>query len=154
MRWEHGRPTIERLLAAGELQRVTPATDSAEALLRSARSHLSSADTVRESDPEGAYAALYDGARKACAALLEVQGLRATSRGGHIAIRDAALAQFAELTGGPVLRALDRLRRRRNDIEYPQGESGIDADELDEALARANEIVEFAEQVVGHLPVF
>ncbi|MFA5889546.1 MAG: hypothetical protein WDA27_01110 [Actinomycetota bacterium] len=145
---------IERLLAAGELQRVTPARNSAEALLRMARSHLSSASAVRDSDPEGAYAALYDGARKACASLLEVQGLRATSRGGHIAIRDAVLAQFAELTGGAALRTLDRLRRRRNDIEYPQGESGIDADEIDEALARAHEIVAYAEQIVEHLPVF
>lgn len=154
MRWEEGRGTVERLLVGGELQRVTADLDSARALLRSARRHLSSATTIRETDPEGAYAALYDAARKACAALLEAQGLRATSRGGHVALRDAAVAQFAGLSGGRVLRSFDRLRRRRNDIEYPAGDSGIDLAEVDEALARSTEVVDFAEKLLDALPVF
>jgi hypothetical protein len=41
-----------------------------------------------------------------------------------------------------------------NDIEYPDGDSGIDLDEVDEALVRSEEIVSFAERLVGHLPVF
>ncbi|MFJ5292462.1 hypothetical protein [Streptomyces sp. NPDC088348] len=52
---------------------------------------------------------IYDAARKALAAALENQGLRATSRGGHIAIRDAALAQF-EPPLGKILRPFDRMR--------------------------------------------
>jgi hypothetical protein len=154
VRWEEGRGTVESLIANGDLQRVTADLSSAKSLLEAARRHLSSAASIRESDPEGAYATLYDAARKACAALLEAQGLRATSRGGHIAVRDAVQAQFAELTGGGVVRPFDRLRRRRNDIEYPGGDSGIDVDEVDEALARATEMVEFAERLVDELPVF
>lgn len=119
-----------------------------------ARRHLDSARKIRDGDPEGAYAALYDAARKACAALLEAQGLRATSRGGHIAVHDTVLAQFGSLSGGEVLRSFGRLRRRRNEVEYPIGVSRIDADEVDEALARAAEIVDYAERLVPELPVF
>ena len=52
------------------------------------------------------------------------------------------------------IRPYDRLRRRRNDIEYPDGDSGIDLDEVDEALARASEIVGYAEKLFEELPVF
>ncbi len=69
-------------------------------------------------------------------------------------MRETIVAQFASLTGGEVLRPFDRLRRRRNDIEYPDGDSGIDLDEVDEALARAIEIAAYAEKLVDKLPVF
>lgn len=45
-------------------------------------------------DLSGAYQLAYDALRKSTASLLAVQGLRATSRGGHIAVQDAVLAQF------------------------------------------------------------
>lgn len=145
---------MEGLLERGELQRVAPDLDNAKALMTSAGQHLISAATIRESDPEGAFATLYDAARKACAALLEAQGLRATSRGGHIAIREAVLAQFGDGAGGQALRPYDRLRRRRNDIEYPSGDSGIDLAEVDEAIESAAGIVAYAEKLIDHLPVF
>lgn len=154
MRWEEGRAVVERLLADRELERVPSDLGGAKALLGSARRHLESARKIRDGDPEGAYATTYDAARKACAALLEAQGLRATSRGGHVALREAVVSQFGSLSGGEVLRSFDRLRRRRNDIEYPDGESGIDLDELDEALVRATEIVECAWKLEPELPPF
>jgi hypothetical protein len=52
------------------------------------------------------------------------------------------------------LRSFDRLRRRRNDIEYPNGGSGIDVGEVNEALARSDDIVSYAEKLVDKLPVF
>lgn len=91
MRWETGRDAVERLLADGDLDRISPDLENARDLLESARRHLSSARKIRESDPEGAYAALYDAARKACGAFLEAQGLRATSRGDHVAPRQSSL---------------------------------------------------------------
>ena len=145
---------MERLLAARELDRVSADPGAAKKLIDSARRHLDSGRKIRVSDPEGAYAALYDAARKSCAALLEAQGLRATSRGGHVAVREAVVAQFASLAGGDALRSFDRLRRRRNDIEYPAGDSGVDTDEVDEALERAEAIVAYAEKVIDTLPVF
>lgn len=154
MKWEEGRSAVERLLAARELERVSADPNAAKKLIDSAHRHLDSARKIRVSDPEGAFAALYDAARKSCAALLEVQGLRATSRGGHVAVRDAVVAQFASLAGGDALRSFDRLRRRRNDIEYPAGDSGVDTDEVDEALERAEGIVAYAEKVIDTLPIF
>lgn len=117
MRWEEGRAIVEQLLAARDLERVSADPDVARKLIDSAYRHLDSARKIRVSDPEGAYAALYDAARKSCAALLEAQGLRATSGGGHLAVRDAVEAQFSKLSGGDALRSLDRLRRRRNGLD-------------------------------------
>ena len=154
MSWEQGRETIDELLARGELQNVSPDLDVAHQLLETARKHLGSASVIQTNDPEGAYAALYDAARKSCAALLQAQGLRPTSRGGHIAVREAVLAQFSALPGGQVLRSFDRLRRRRNEMEYPSGESTIDEPEISEALSRAEQMVGFAEKLIDELPVF
>jgi hypothetical protein len=85
---------------------------------------------------------------------LETQGIRPTSRGGHVALRDAVAAQFGALSGGQPLRSFDRLRWRRNDIEYLGGSRAIDAQEVDEALARAVAIVEYAECLAPKLPAF
>lgn len=77
MSWEQGKETIDELLANGELQSVPADLDVARRLLDSARRHLASASEIKINDPEGAYSALYDAARKSCAALLQAQGLRA-----------------------------------------------------------------------------
>lgn len=154
MSWNIGRETILRLLDDSELQTVAADLDTANALLAQARRHLVSAETISASDPNGAFATQYDAARKACAALLQAQGLRPTSRGGHVVLRDAVIAQFAGLTGGQVLRSFDRLRRRRNEIEYPNSVSSLDLEELDEAMERTSEILDFAEKLTDSLPVF
>lgn len=154
MAWEPGSHVIDDLLDRGELQRVVADLGSARALIDSARRHLDSADTIAGSDPEGAFAALYDAARKACAALLEAQGLRATSRGGHVAIREAVVAQFGGLPHGNVVRRFDRLRRRRHEIEYPSGPSFVEEDEVREGLERSTELANFAEALFEELPVF
>lgn len=46
LRWETGRDTIDRLLQAGELQRVPPDLEVANAMLASARNHLASTRLV------------------------------------------------------------------------------------------------------------
>ena len=56
--------------------------------------------------------------------------------------------------GRAVVKPFDRLRRRRNDVEYPKADSGIDGDEVSEALDRSEEIVHFAERLFEKLPVF
>lgn len=154
MSWGPGQAVIEELLGKRELQRVAPDAQAARALVEDGRRHLASAAVIRPTDTNGAFGLAYDGARKACSGLLEAQGLRATSRGGHIAVRDAVSAQFGELSGGGVLRPFDRLRRRRNALEYPDNEAIADDDEVGEAIERANEIVDFAENLVDHLPVY
>jgi len=93
MTWQPGSDRIQRLLDDGELERVIPDQAVAGRLLRDAGKHLTTAAAaVTDTDLSGAYQLAYDALRKSAAALLAVQGLRATSRGGHIAIQDAVAA--------------------------------------------------------------
>ncbi|CAM3931713.1 hypothetical protein KIPE111705_32040 [Kibdelosporangium persicum] len=85
-RWNQGRETVDALIARGAIEHVPASQETAEAELARARTHIASARQLLDSDPEGAYTLAYDGARRALAAVLQNQGLRATSRGGHIAI--------------------------------------------------------------------
>ena len=61
-----------------------------------ADAHVRLASKGTSDDPAGALQLSYDAARKAAAALLAVQGLRATTRGGHIAVIDSVRAQSLE----------------------------------------------------------
>jgi hypothetical protein len=94
--WPTGIETIKSLLAANSLQKVAPSREAAQATLDAAAKHLDSAQAVAESDPDGAYTLLYDAARKGLAAMLQTQGLRSTSRGGHYAVQEAISAQFTK----------------------------------------------------------
>jgi len=89
--WQPGRDKIAELLDAAELQQVTADHRVAQLLLADAGRHLATAAAALSSgDLSGAYQLAYDALRKSAASLLAVQGLRATSRGGHIAIQEAA----------------------------------------------------------------
>jgi hypothetical protein len=108
MTWQRGRDTVARLLEGGELEQVTPDHKLALRLLADASRHLTSATAaVAGGDLSGAYQLAYDALRKSAASLLAVQGLRATSRGGHIAIQDAVSAQFGVTV--PVFRSFTAL---------------------------------------------
>jgi len=147
--WERGRGEIERLLGDGELERVTPSDEVASRLLANAEAHIGLATKGVEDDPAGALQLSYDAARKASAALLAVQGLRSTTRGGHIAVIDAVRAQFNDRGGVEVFGRLNRLRRRRNTTEYPDADSPtITEDDAGQALATAREAVDAAKRLV------
>lgn len=123
MTWQRGRDTIERLLAGGELEQVQPSSVTAERLLAASEAHIALARKGVDDDPDGAFQLGYDAARKACTALLAVQGLRPTTRGGHVAVQDAVRDQFNGRGGVPVFGRLGRLRRQRNATEYPAPDS-------------------------------
>lgn len=74
--WQQGRAEIDRMLAAGDMERVQASREHAERLMEQARRHLQSAETICAPDPEGAYDTLHDAARKALGAILADQGLR------------------------------------------------------------------------------
>ena len=118
-----------------------------DALLTSARRHVGSARLTAEQDPEAAYSLAYDAARKSATALLNHQGLRPTTAGGHLAVIDAIRAQFP---GVPGLTSLDRLRRRRNQAEYPdpRGYDPITAAEANDAISVANACLASAERLL------
>ena len=105
MTWTPGRDRIQTLLAAGELERVAPDDRVAQRLLADAGRHLATAAAGLDADDfAGAYQLAYDALRKSAASLLAVRGLRATSRGGHIAVQEAVAAQFGTTVGVPVVR--------------------------------------------------
>ena len=95
---ETGNERIRELINAGELGQVAPDTELARRMLADARRHLATAAAAEPAgDLSGAYQLAYDALRKSAASLLEAQGLRATSRGGHIAIQDAVMRESATL---------------------------------------------------------
>jgi uncharacterized protein (UPF0332 family) len=135
--WEPGRDRIEHLLDAGELERVTPDLAVARRLLTDAARHLDTASAgLTGEDLPGAYQLAYDALRKSAAALLAAQGLRATSRGGHIAVQDAIAAQFANTVRA--FKSFSRIRRARNNFEYPDTDTGGPSlDDVHDAIATA-----------------
>ena len=150
MTWQRGRAEVERLIADGELERVTPSQVVATRLLADAAAHIRLAGMGIGDDPTGALQLSYDAARKASAALLALQGLRSTTRGGHIAVIDAVRAQFNDRGGMEVFGRINRLRRRRNSTEYPAEDSpGVTTDEAQQALATARATLDAANQLLS-----
>ena len=149
MSWERGRAEIEQLLTDGKLERVTPSDEMASRLLAESRAHIALASKGVGDDPAGALQLGYDAARKASAASLAIQGLRGTSRGGHVAVIDAARAQFHDRAGMEVFGKLHRLRRRRNATEYPDADSPtVTVEDARQALDIAREAVQAVKKLI------
>jgi hypothetical protein len=140
MSWETGSGRIGELINGGELGQVPADTELARRMLADAGRHLATAAAAETTgDLSGAFQLAYDALRKSAASLLEAQGLRATSRGGHIAVQDAVLAQFGSSIRA--LRSFSRLRRARNSFEYPSTETpGPSEDDVKDAIRVAREV--------------
>ncbi len=140
MSWETGSERVRELISAGELGQVPPDTRLARRMLADAGRHLATAAAAESTgDLPGAYQLAYDALRKSAASLLEAQGLRATSRGGHIAVQDAVIAQFGSSIRA--LRSFSRLRRARSSFEYPSTETpGPSEDDVKDAIRVAAEV--------------
>ena len=148
MSWETGSTRIQELIDGGELGQVPPDRELARRMLGDARRHLVTAAGAQSTrDLPGAYLLAYDALRKSAASLLEAQGLRPTSRGGHIAVQDAVIAQFGSSIRA--LRSFSRLRRARNSFEYPSTETpGPSEDDVEDAIRVAREVNDAASQVL------
>lgn len=155
MRWTRGEQAIRDLLDAGELLRVPGAVSVAPWLLDTARAHVESGSVITELDPDGAYQLYYGAAHKSAEALLQVQGLRPTAKGGRLAVKDAVVAQFGRSQAGEVLRRLGRMRRRHLQLDFPiEVHEHIDGAELREAHAWAQEILDISSKLVPRLDLF
>lgn len=97
-------------------EQVAPSAETRRACSPKPSVHLYSAELVADADPAGGYDLLYAAARKAMAAALAVQGLRVTARAGTSQSKRVT-AQLSR--SGAVVRPLGRLRRTRNDADYP-----------------------------------
>ncbi len=132
---------------------MSPSLDAATALLDVAIKHLDSAALVAESDPDGAYTLVYDAARKSLVAVLQAQGLRATSKGGHYAIQEAIAAQFTKPPPREAFRSFARIRRTRNQVEYDDISLITAADVVSDAES-VRAIHSMASLLVPQMPVF
>lgn len=152
--WAQGREIVTQLIERGELERVAVNANHCNSLLSKAALHLESAEQLRTLDPDQAFAAAYDSARKALTALLAAQGLRPTSRGGHIVVAETALAQF-EPPLGPHIKPFNWMRRTRNAVEYPnENTPDISTEEVDEATQYARKILDIAQTLLPQLSKF
>ncbi len=151
MKWQQGRSVVDAMLEKRELDRVTPSAEHAAELIAQARRHAASAERIAEDDPADAFQLLYDAARKALVAILENQGLRPTSRGGHIAVLEAVSAQL-DPPMGKVLRPFDRLRRLRNTAEYPHSDTPpFTAKDVLRDSPQIGDIVDLAQRVIAQM---
>lgn len=97
---------------------------------------------------------LYDAARKALTAILENQGLRPTSSGGHLAVYHAVRAQL-DPPMGTALRPFDRMRRRRRDAEYPPADAlELVPEDVEDDIPKVEEIVGIAAKVLDRMSPF
>lgn len=117
--WPEGEAEVEALLAEGELERVQASDELSERRFSQADESLEAARLVLDISPRTAYVNAYDAARLALAAVLDKQGLRATSKGGHLAIQHCLRAQLGSVAR-VVIPAFADLRRGRNTAEYGQ----------------------------------
>lgn len=151
MRWNQGRAEIDKLIADGELQRVPSSREHADQLLAQASKDLASAELLADANPKRAYESLYDAARIALTAVLENEGLRPTSRGGHVAPYAAVSAQL-DPPMGAVLKPFDRMRRTRNRSEYPSFTTpDVQPDNVRADLPVAASIVEVCGSVLDEM---
>ncbi len=142
MTWAQGRERVEELLSAGELERVASSEALVGRLVAEAEKHLAAAEAIEAIDETGAFQLAYDGARKACSALLAQQGLRSTTRGGHVAVQDTMRAQFGGRGGVTAFDSLPRLRRKRAASEYPDAETPTTTgDDARDAVEAAHGII-------------
>ena len=148
VRWAQGAERIVAMIERDELQEIPSGVETALALLEMAERHVEAAGACVDIDVVGAYAMAYDAARKSATAVLAHQGLRPTTRGGHVAVVDAVEAQFP---GVPGFVSLDRVRRRRNQLEYPDPAryDAITIEESSEAIAVALAVIDAARTLMG-----
>lgn len=149
-RWKLGEAEVEALIASGDLQKLTGDVANGYRLLKRSGLTLETARSAIENDPDSAFILAYDAARQAVTALLAHQGLRPTTKGGHYAVERAARAQF-----GTGFRSYGALRRRRNELEYPE-RPGDDATgiEATSAVESARAIVTAADGLISQLGFF
>lgn len=149
-RWSVGEADIERLLNDRHLQTVRGGQANGDHLLQRAARTLLSATEIAESDPDSAYVLAYDVVRYSGTALLAQQGLRPTTAGGHYAVEQALRAQF-----GVAFRVFGTMRRRRNELEYPNGPGEVTTQvEAAQSIDEARELLEAAQRLMPMVGLF
>jgi len=149
-RWQRGEAEIEALVGGGDLQKLVGQAANGQPLLNKSKVTVETARLVVDQDPDSALVLAYDAARQALTALLTHQGLRPTSKGGHYAVEQAVRAQF-----GSGFRQFGALRRRQNELEYPERfDDGATGGVALEAIMNAELVISAAEELLDQLSQF
>lgn len=139
---------VDELVARRMIERVPPDPDTARAWLEDADRHLEAASRILDVDLAGAYSLIYDAARKAMAAVMLAEGLRARAvPGSHQAVARFAETIAAGDTDLATLQRLDAMRRNRNRSEY--GRRVFGRAEVERDLAHARRMVAIASRRTG-----
>lgn len=150
--WIPGRDDVQAMIDEGRLTRLQGADAGVPALIGRADQELATATGLLVDDPQTAYIVGYDAAKHAAMALLAEQNLRTTAVRSHETLEHVLSAQF-----GGVFSEFGRLRRRRNELDYPaSADDFTNQDEATKALGRAKDIVQSARRLLeeGVLTVF
>ncbi len=135
-------PEVLKMIAAKRLERVAVNIAHANSVLVTARRHLVTARTLAGTDDVAmAFTAVYDGSRKALAAVRAVHGLRVRAVGG--AHRNTGLAGVALMPhAADAIADFDWMRQIRNSTEYPEdARPEATRDDVREAIAAGDAIV-------------
>lgn len=145
---------ITRMLAAGDLARVTASRDFAARLTGIARTRLASAERLSRTCPDAAHAALYAAARHALYAVLAAQGLRPPI--GDVDVDEvpgAAVAALLDPAAGAVIGPFALIRQRRRAAEYPApGTPPVTTADVLRDIPAATAIVDLADRVLDQMP--
>ena len=138
--------SLDELVRAGFVEPKPPDPARVERWIVRSRADIDLAGRVLAPiDSERAIGVAYEAGYRACAGILVLAGYRVTSQPGH---HRATLEGAAAVDGPglrPLMRRLDAARRFRNDSLYGDPPP-VPADELQQALADASEIVNLLEQ--------
>ncbi len=148
--WPVERDRIMNLITKAELEAVEPNPRFATRLVEEAQMHMKSVNAIADFDYPGAFQLGYDAARKACVALLALQGLRSTYEGGHIALADAVRAQFNGPHGSPAFLKMHGLRQSRAGSQYPRESTPpVTRDDANYCRETAQEIITAVETILS-----
>ncbi|OMH23028.1 hypothetical protein BKD30_14220 [Tersicoccus phoenicis] len=132
---------IEQMVANRRLDRVAVNRDHALSVIGMAELHVRTATVLANTDDHAmAFTAAYDGARKALAAVLAIEGLRVRPVGGAHRNTGVAAAAFVD---DESLEEFDWMRQVRNATEYPDDDRPTATkQDVAEAIEAASAIVE------------
>jgi len=154
IKWDRGRAEVEQLLKQSRLTPVHPNRELADEYIATAKQRLEAVEAIRTIDPSGAFVLAYDAARLALAAILVNQGLRPRGEGAHAVLLEVVVAQL-EPPRREEFRQFSWMRQLRNDTQYPDVDRPTaTADDLEQAIPAAAQIIESAEAVIPHMPAF
>jgi hypothetical protein len=139
---------VSELVAQGLIEAIRKDPTGARRLVEEAERRVASAAAIAKTDPDGAYALLWDATRKAIVSHMVSAGFRAKHDrpGAHRAVVLYAEITLPEYVGEHVDH-LDRMRRTRNRSEYAS--RTITEAEVEADLAHARPLVETMRKLLG-----